>query len=157
MGPMLRASLAVLLALAGAFACAGHRRLEQVQGLSPEAKELYAKYRQFMTEGQQDEFLSRPTDDERRRYVEGLGIERRLERYPPHIREAIWAQEVVPGMDREAVLLTWSTPRLREWDEQELSRGNEVERWSYRRNDQYVQVVITNGIVTEVVRAEGKH
>ncbi|MFZ5472002.1 MAG: hypothetical protein ACOZIN_21445 [Myxococcota bacterium] len=136
------------------LACVAHRRLEQVQALSDEGKELYSKYRQFMTEGQQDQFLDLPSDEERGQFIAALKIEERLARYPRYIQEAIWSQEVVPGMDREAVLLTWSTPMLREWDEQELAKGNEVERWSYRRFDQLVQVILTNGVVTSVERAE---
>ena len=61
-----RASWAAVAALA-LVACAGHRRLEQVQALSPEGKELFAKYKQFLTESQKDELLSLPSDDARRR------------------------------------------------------------------------------------------
>ncbi len=144
----------VVIACVLAAGCFGHRRLEQVQSLSPESKELYSKYKQFMTELQQDEFLSLPSHEERVRYVEALEVEERLARYPKFIQDAIWSQEVVPGMDKEAVLLTFGTPMLREWDEQELQRGNEVERWSYRRNDEFVQVVLANGVVTQVLRGK---
>ncbi|MBI3180808.1 MAG: hypothetical protein HYZ28_01555 [Myxococcales bacterium] len=140
------------LLIALCLACVGHRRLELIQKLSPEGRELYSKYKQFLTEGQQEEFLALPSDDERLRYVQALRIEERLSRYPKFVQDAIWSQEVVPGMDREAVLLTWSTPMLREWDQLELAKGNEVERWNYQREDGTVQVVITNGVVTQVLR-----
>jgi hypothetical protein len=42
---------AVVIALAMG-ACAGHHRLEAVKRLSEGSKALFAKYRQFMTEGQ---------------------------------------------------------------------------------------------------------
>jgi hypothetical protein len=148
---------AAALLLLSVTACVGHHRLEAVQRLSDEDKELLGKYKQFMTEGQIDEFLALPSVTERQAYVSALKVEERLGRYPKYVQDAIWAQEVVPGMDREAVLLTWSTPMLREWDEEELRRGNEVERWNYRRSDQYIQVVIANGVVQRVERAEGQH
>lgn len=140
--------------IASMLACAGQQRLERVRLLSDEGKELFSKYKQFMTEGQQEAFLALDTDEQRQDYVTALKVEERLSRYPDYIQKAIWSQEVVPGMDRAAVLLTWSTPDLREWDQAELARGNEVERWSYRRDDQWVQVVIANGVVTVVQRAE---
>jgi hypothetical protein len=134
----------------------GHDRLEQVQRLSDEGKALLAKYKQFMTEHQQDEFLSLASDDERQAYVAALKVEERLAHYPSYVRDAIWAQEVVPGMDTAAVLLCWGTPELREFDEQELTRGNQVERWNYHRQDAWVQVLVANGVVTLVSTAE-KH
>jgi hypothetical protein len=141
---------AVALAL---VACAGRQRLEQVSQLSEEDSALYAKYRQFMTETQQDEFLALSSEG-RREYIRQLKVEERLEHYPPFIRQAIWAQDVVPGMDTVAVLLSWGTPELREIDEQELERGNQVERWNYHRDGAWRQVVVTNGVVTNVVHAE---
>lgn len=143
-----------LAVLALAAACAGRQRLEAIQRLSDDDKALFSRYRQFMTDGQQDTFLSAQSSEERQAFVASLKVEERLAHYPKFVQEAIWSQEVVPGMDKEAVLLTWSTPVLREWDDAQLSKGNEVERWSFRRNDQYVQVVITNGVVTSVERAE---
>lgn len=148
------ARLAALL-MALPLACTGHHRLEAVQRLSDDGKELYGRYKQFMTEGQQDEFLALSSDEDRRQWLATLKIEERLARYPQFIQDAIWSQEVVPGMDREAVLLTWSVPLLREWDDDEMARGNEIERWSYRRDDRYVQVVLTNGVVTQVLKADG--
>jgi hypothetical protein len=109
-----------------------------------------------MTEGQQDQFLSLPTDDERQRFVKDLKVEERLEHYPPYIREAIWARDVVPGMDAAAILLSWGTPDLREFDEQELAKGNQVERWNYHRGDAWVQVLVKNGVVTNVGKADSR-
>lgn len=146
----------VLAALLGA-ACVGHDRLARVQLLADDEKEQYSKYRQFMTEGQQDEMLALPTPTERMDYLKALRVEERLAHYPQYVQDAIWQQQVVPGMDNEAVLLTWGVPVLREWDEAERSKGNDVERWSYRRDGVYKQVVITNGVVNRVVEAEGEH
>ena len=146
----------VLAVLLGA-ACVGHDRLARVQLLTDEEKELYSKYKQFMTEGQQDEMLALPTPTERQDYIRALRVEERLAHYPPYVQEAIWQQQVVPGMDNSAVLLTWGVPSLREWDESERAKGNDIERWSYRREGKYRQVVITNGVVTRVVEAEGEH
>lgn len=145
------ASALLALALVG---CVGHQRLEQVQRLSDDGRALYAKYKQFMTEVQQDEFLSLSDDDQRKAYVAALKVEERLEHYPAYIRDAIWAQDVVPGMDNAAVLLSWGTPELREFDEQERTRGNDVERWNYHRSDVWTQVLIKNGVVTNVGTAE---
>lgn len=146
--------LALLAFFLFVSACAGTQRLERVQALSDEQKALFSKYRQFMTERQQDAFLGLQTDEERQAFVDNLRVEERLAKYPDYIQKAIWQQDVVPGMDRNAVLLSWSTPQLREWDEQELARGNEVERWNYKRDGQWVQVTLANGVVTSVERGE---
>lgn len=146
--PLRRIALFVLLFDA---ACTGHKRLDAMQALSEESKQLYAKYRQFMTEGQQDAFLAQPDDEARAAYIKSLKIEERLEKYPPYVREAIWAQEVVPGMDNEAVLLSWGVPESREWDEQERSQGNDVQRWNYTRFGKLTQVLLHNGVVTQVM------
>jgi hypothetical protein len=54
-------------------------------------------------------------------------------------------------MDNGAVLLSWGLPEQREWDEQERSKGNDVQRWLYTRFSKATQVVIANGVVTQVV------
>ncbi len=151
--------LAVLVCAAACLAagCVGHERLTRVQRLSDDEKALFSKYKQFMTEGQQDEFLAQTTPTAREDYVRGLHVEERLERYPKYVRDSIWQQEVVAGMDAQAVLLTWGLPTLREWDDAQRAKGNDVERWSYRRDDRFVQVVMSNGVVTQVVTAEGQH
>ncbi|MHB8872366.1 MAG: hypothetical protein ACYC8T_01645 [Myxococcaceae bacterium] len=145
------------LALLLCAGCVGHDRLARVQLLSDDEKELYGKYKQFMTEGQQEEFLAAPTPTEREEYIRALRVEERLAHYPAYVQDAIWKQDIVPGMDAAAVLLTWSVPVLREWDETERAKGNDIERWSYRRDGKFKQVVLTNGVVTRVVEAEGEH
>ena len=150
-------NIALLVVVFAGIGCAGSHRLELVQRMNDDEKEMFSKYKQFMTEGQEDDFLALPTLDEKKAYIAALKIEERVAKYPKFVQDAIWSQEVVPGMDREAVLLTWSIPMLREWDEAELAKGNEVERWSYRRMNEYVQVVIANGVVTRVVRADAEH
>lgn len=141
-------SALLLIAVPG---CIGNKRLDSVNKLSDEGKELFAKYRQFMTEQQQEDFLDLATEDERKTYVIALKVEERLAKYPQFIQDAVWAQEVVPGMDAAAVLLTWSVPAQREWDEQERGKGNDVQRWYYERLNQRWQVILTNGVVTQVL------
>jgi hypothetical protein len=153
-GPLL--VLAVVLAL-GVPGCAStNKRLEAFRALSDEGKELYSKYRQFLSEPQQDELLALPSDDERRSYVAALKIDERIARYPQHVQDAIWAQELVAGMDRGAVLLSWGTPALREVEEASLEQGNEQERWLYHRAEEDVQVVLINGVVTELARSKAQ-
>ncbi len=156
MGGMSRAAALALTALLLLLpACAGQQRLTAVQALSEQGRDLYSRYRQFLTEDQQDAFLALPTDEARQVYIDKLEIDARLSRYPRRIQDAIWAQEVVTGMDREAVLLTWGKPELRELEQGELARGNEVDRWSYSRGAAgLTQVVFTNGVVTDVAHAE---
>lgn len=144
----------MMLLLALGCACAGQQRLERVQRLTDDGKALFSRYKQFMTEGQQDEFLACESFEQQKAWVAGLHVEERLAKYPEYIRTAIWSQDVVPGMDRAAVLLSWSTPELREFSEEQLARGNEVERWNYQRDGGWVQVVIANGVVTAVQRAK---
>lgn len=137
------------------FGCIGHHRLERVQALTPEGKALFSKYRQFMTEVQIDRFLALQEDEEREAFVSELKVEERLARYPQYIQDAIWAREVVPGMDHEAVLLSWGLPELREIDEKELEKGNNLERWNYQREGRFAQVIFASNIVTTVDWLEG--
>lgn len=148
---LLASALILLLVVVGCVGCVGGKRLDAMQALSDESRALYAKYRQFMTEGQQDAFLAQPDDEARAAYVKSLRIEERLAKYPAYVQEAIWAQEVVPGMDNEAVLLSWGLPERRDWDEQERVKGNDVQRWQYTRYSKLTQVVIANGVVTQVL------
>lgn len=151
----MRLRLAMLLLAAGlAAGCASTQRRDQIQALSSESRELFAKYRQFMTEGQQDQFLALASQQEQQAFVESLKVEERLARYPPEIQEAIWRQDVIPGMDNAAVLLTWGSPSHRAFDDVEHSKGNDVQRWQYQRGagGELVNVVITNGVVTALER-----
>ncbi|MFL5318589.1 MAG: hypothetical protein ACJ790_02965 [Myxococcaceae bacterium] len=152
---MVSAGALLIVAAIALSGCLGNKRLDSVNALSDESKELFAKYRQFMTEQQQEDFLQLGTDDERHAYVSALHVEDRLAKYPTYIQDAIWAQEIVPGMDAAAVLLTWSVPESREFDEQERGKGNDVQRWNYERLQQQWQIIFTNGVVTQVLH-EGK-
>jgi hypothetical protein len=63
----------------------------------------------------------------------------------------MWAMEVIPSMDKPAVLMTWGSPETREIDEGKADLGVESERWGYTRGDSRYVVVIVNGYVTEVI------
>ena len=144
--------LAVVIALSG---CAlDNARLQAIQAMDDESKDLLSKYRQFMTQLQMDRFLAKTTVDERKAYIASLKIEERIAHYPKHVQDAMWAREVIPGMDKAAVLLTWGSPSSREIDEAKLEVGVEHERWQYERGDHVYVVVVVNGVVTEVI--EGK-
>src|SRR5687768_8430246 len=134
--------LGVLAVLNAGAGCTGAKRLDAVSALSDDSKALYAKYRQFLTENQQDHFLSLPSDEARREFIQGLKIEERVARYPPPIQDAIWAREVIPGMNAEAVLLSWGVPELRDFGERE-----DLQRWRYTRFDKATQVLFEQGLV----------
>jgi hypothetical protein len=130
----------------------GPNRLELFQRLPEQDKELFARTRQFMTERQEERFLEAPDSDARVALVEGLAIHQRLSKFPPHERDAILAQRIVPGMGAEAVLLAWGRPL-------EIQRRNQdglaLECWHYRRGSpegklQEYKVFFVRGLVSEV-------
>jgi hypothetical protein len=125
----LRLSLSLLLVAA---ACVGPSRHARLSHLSEENRDLYAKYHQFMTERQQDRFLEAPDDAARRGVVEELHVEERLGHYPRYIQDAIWKEEVVVGMDHEAVILAWGAPKDIDRDDPDTA-GVRRERWIYER------------------------
>jgi hypothetical protein len=131
------------------LACAHTGQAERIAKLSPQSSQLYARYKQFMTERQQELFLDAKTDLERQQLVEGLKIDEMLSQYPQPVQDAIWAQEVTLGMSRAAVLLSWGGPYQREFDQAELDKGNEIERWWYKRADRTAYVTFTNGVVSD--------
>lgn len=128
-------------------ACA-NQRAEREAVLSPQSQILLKKYRQFMTQRQLDEFLAWDDDAAREKYVQGMRVEERLAAYPKPIQDAIWAQNVVLGMDKPGVLLSWGAPPNRDFSGE---GGNEVETWTYVREQRKYAVVITNGYVTDVI------
>ena len=148
---MKRALFATLCLFASACATTD-RRAEREALLSPESQELLGKYRQFMTQRQLDEFMRWDTDGARAEYVKGLRVEERLAGYTKPIQDAIWAKDIVVGMDKPAVFLSWGVP-----PERELSGegGNEIETWFYLRGEpgqqHKIAVVVTNGYVTDVI------
>src|SRR5688572_27931712 len=104
---MIRAlGLGVLLLMA----CPSQGRLQRITALTPYGQELFARYKQFMTEGQIDQFLVLGTDLAKKEFIDGLKIEQMLEQFPKPIQEAIWGQQVMLGMTRPAVLLSWGGP-----------------------------------------------
>jgi hypothetical protein len=140
--PALIATLCLL-----ASACA-NQRAEREALLSPQAQLLLGKYRQFMTQRQLDEFLAWEDDGARETYVKGLRVEERLAGYSQPMQDAIWAKNVILGMDKPAVLLTWGPPPTREFSG---TGGNETETWYYVRDERKIGVVLTNGFVSDVV------
>jgi hypothetical protein len=138
--------------------CATSGRLEKYQALSPEAQQAYDKYSQFFTESQRDRYLALPTDGDRRGFIGDLHIEERLAKYPKYIQEAIWSRQVVAGMDKEAVFLTWGQPDEVERATYEEAHGVERETWIFRRgvsNRESYQVLIITGQVIEVRKPVG--
>jgi hypothetical protein len=141
---------AKLLALAaiGLLGCAAVQVDEREALLSSDARLLLEKYRQFMTRRQVDTFLAYTDEAHRAQYVASLRVEERLAAYPKPVADAIWARDVVVGMDRPAVLLSWGTPLEREFG---TADGNDLETWFYEREHRKFSVRITNGYVTDVV------
>lgn len=144
----MKRELAVALSLA-VFSCASTGRAERIAKLSPEASQLYARYNQFMTERQRDLFLEAQTDLERQAQVDGLKIDEMLSQFPPPVQDAIRAQSIMLGMNHAAVLLSWGSPWQRDFDDDQLSKGNEIERWYYKRGDKSAYVTFTNGVVSD--------
>jgi hypothetical protein len=130
--------------------------LERTQALSPEARTEFARYKQFMTEGQIDHYLELPTDLARKELVDGLKIDDMLSQFPKPVQDAIWAQRVMLGMNKAAVLLSWGGPFSREFDEDQLGKGNTVERWYYKRMEKSLYVTFTNDFVSDYDDGEGK-
>ena len=145
----------LVVALVLVVGCAANQRAERLATLSPESHQLYDKYTHFMTDLQRDQFIALPGDAERQQFVADLKIDERLAQYPQRIRDAIWAQAVLPGMDKPAVLVSVGIPYQREIDEQaRTSTGNDIERWFYKNDAGGVAtVVLVNGVVTEVIAA----
>ena len=105
-----------------------------------------------MTDRQQERFLVLSDSDERARFVEDLHIPDRLAKFPVYIRDAILAQKIVPGMSKEAVLLSWGKPR--EIDRRDVD-GIPSACWMYERvgPDRQLserKVYFLNELVTEV-------
>ena len=124
------------------------QRAEREALLAPGSIDQLNKYRQFMTQRQVDEYLAFDNDIARTEYVTALRVDERLANYPRPIQDAIWAKDVISGMDKPAVLLSWGTPREREFSGE---GGNEIETWTYRREQRQFAVVVTNGYVTDVI------
>ncbi len=154
MKPSILRTLLATLSIGAALGCAsGPNRLELYRALSQPSKDAYDKYHQFMTEPRQEAYLAAKSDEERARMIGDLHVEERLARYPDYIQKAIWSQEVVAGMDREAVLLTWGRPDSVERPYSEDSQGVDREIWSFRRGTGDVRLVeIVQGVVLSVER-----
>ncbi len=131
-----------------ASACASSQSAEREARLPPQERDQLAKVRQFMTQRQVDQYLGLPDDASRAAFIGGLRIDEQLAGYSKPIQDAIRSQNVIKGMDKPAVLITWGTPREREFSGE---GGNEIETWTYRREQRQLAVVVTNGYVTDVL------
>jgi len=127
-------------------------RLDRYQALSPTCKEAYDKYHQFMTENQQERYLLATSEDERARMIADLHVEERLAKYPQYIQDAIWSQEIVPGMNKEAVLLSWGRPDESERLAADAAEGGvSQEHWYYRRGpNARERLIFIDGVVHTV-------
>lgn len=144
--PRLARQAVVLIALVLCQACAGAGRAERIAKLSPEASQQFQRYRQFMTDRQIGDYLDKLTDTERQQIIDGLKVDEMLSQFEPPVRDAIWAQTIMIGMNRAAVLLSWGGPYQRDVD---FERGNEIERWTYKRDQRTAQVTFMNGLVSD--------
>jgi hypothetical protein len=135
-----------LLLSVGACASVRTRGFERL----PEAeKARFARYRQFMTDRQQERFLLLSTQEERDAFIGDMHVDERLSLFPPHVREAIWSREVAPGMTKDAVMLSWGAPERVSRREDPLNKGlPERETWSYPGRG---EVVFVEELVIEVV------
>ena len=142
----------LLFMVPGLWAGCGPNRHELLLRLDDRDQELYARSQQFMTDNQKDTFLELPDAEARERFVEELHIAERLNKFEPHVREAIMAGRIVPGMTVEAVLLSWGRPL--EIERRDVD-GVPAERWAYQRGERdgrlvEKQVHFLRGLVTEV-------
>ena len=146
-------ALLAALACALALAACTHSpdKADLYKALSEPAKSDYDKYRQFLTEAQQDKYLALANDQERAQMIAALHIEERLGRFPKYVQTAIWDRYVVPGMDKEAVLLSWGRPDSVERLSADDSKGVEQEVWLYGHGkSKEDRVTIIQGVVTVV-------
>lgn len=157
---MKHASFLVVAALFCAGCATSPLTSEKYRALSPESRALFDKYRQFMTEGQEQQFLEARDDEGRKEVIDGLHIENRLARYPQFIRDAVWSRRAVPGMDKPAVFLALGMPDSVDRDNFDPdSKELPKERWHYRRGpnrDQDLVVVLLNEQVIEVTEPKIK-
>jgi hypothetical protein len=146
------------IATAALLACASTPdRHARYTSLSAESRDLYEKYGQFLTESQKDRFLALPDDEARKQFIADLHVEERLAKYPRHVQDAIWKKEIVPGMDGEAVLLSWGSPDEIERKDPDEAKGVSYEKWIYRKGSVMErqgtrEVWMVNGLVSDVTR-----
>lgn len=147
-------SLACLCSIWLMVACAtGPSRLERYTALSEPARADFDKYRQFMTDRQQERYLSAPDDEVRRRMIADMRVEERLASHPEPIQRAIWSREVLVGMDKTAVFLSWGRPQaVDRLEPTDASRSGE-EIWYYRRgmDGGEWRLRLVDGVVTQVI------
>ncbi len=150
-----RPAWALLALMLTASACAGATGCASVRTAGferlPEAeKARFARYRQFMTARQQERFLLLETQDARDAAIEAMHVEERLAEFPAHVQEAIWNQQVVPGMSPRAVILSWGSPERIDRREDPLKKGL-PKRETWRYGGDKGEVIFLEGLVQEVV------
>lgn len=143
-------AFALAVALGSLVPGCAHDESAYFAKLSEHAKSQYAKYQQFMTHRQQDHYLRLPTDGDRDEYIGSLHVEDRLARYPKFIQNAIWSQQVVPGMDKQAVMLSIGPPDQVERHYSPEDEGLEKQVWIYP--DRKLRLHFVGDKLTEVER-----
>ncbi|MFT3836172.1 MAG: hypothetical protein QM723_04130 [Myxococcaceae bacterium] len=128
--------------------CVTQASVERETSLTGESKELFDRYKQFLTETQKDRFFAYKDDETRKQFVASLQIESRIAAYPKPVQDAIWQGRIIPGMDKAAVLLTWGAPHDSDYGNE---NGVQTDWWNYQRGSQKARVQFTQGIVTDVV------
>ncbi len=99
---------------------AGCATLATPPQLPPEENALYRVYSRLMTPHQLREYLARPSAAARAAYAQELGVAQRLFALPEAERQAVLRGRPFVGMSKQALLLLWGEPYLREgpaWDE----------------------------------------
>ncbi len=129
-------------------ACVTQTAVERETNLTGESKELFDRYKQFLTESQKDRFFAMKDEETRKQFIGSLQIESRIAAYPKPVQDAIWQGRIIPGMDKAAVLLTWGTPHDSDYGNE---NGVQTDWWNYQRGSAKARVQFTQGIVTDVV------
>ncbi len=140
------------LTLLLAVSCVSQTLVERENTLTGESRDLYQKYKQFLTEAQKDRYFALADEELRKQFIGSLQIEARIATYPKPVQDAIWQQRIIPGMDHASVLLTWGVPHDRDFANE---NGVETEWWNFQRGSQRFRVQFTQGVVTDVVEEGG--
>jgi len=132
-------------------ACVTQSQVQRETNLTGESKELFEKYKQFLTDGQKDRFFAMQDEETRKQFIGSLQIEARIAAYPKPVQDAIWAGRIIPGMDHAAVLLTWGVPHDRDFAN---NNGVETEWWNFERGSTKARIQFTQGTVTDVIEGQ---
>jgi hypothetical protein len=148
----------VLLCLVALAACAtGPTRIDRYRALSEPARDAYNKYYPFMTDWLLDRYLEAQSDAEREKIVYDMHVEERLALYSPAIRDAIWARQIVIGMDKAALFFAAGRPNYIEQLRSEGDKKTQEEEWTWDRGGEDLRVRLVDGVVTGVTRPRGSN